>query len=223
MATCEAGELARLRQALYRVFATALLPPVAERLQALQEASQAFGGLACFAFYGAWQRLASGLQAPPPAAVLAEAYEGLFAASGAPCPLQASAYLAVPGEATGRLLAELLHRYAQLGLAPTAGSSADHAAVQLEAMAFLCQREAQAWEERDVAAARQALAEEAAFLGPYLLSWLPLWARRVQAAAGEGFYGRVAAAAEAFVIHEGDYLQLVQRQGAQHAHGSARL
>jgi len=215
--------LARLRQGLYRFFAAALLYPDETRLALLAEASRFLDreGLHAFSFYGPWAQLRKALEAlaNQTAANVAAEYVRLFIVSpdGALCPPQESFYLAGPGPATGLLLAQVELAYARMGIAPSADQQLlpDHASVELEAMAFLCAREAQARTEKAFGDVAKARVDQRAFLEQHLGRWFPAFARRVMTVGTGGFYGLVVAAADAFVEHDRDLLSLLTQRSEE--------
>jgi TorA maturation chaperone TorD len=64
----------------------------------------------------------------------------------------------------------------------------DHLAVELEFMAYLCQKAMAAMEAGDRAGAAAALRQQKEFLQKHLLVWVPAFCRDVQQAAETGFY-----------------------------------
>lgn len=199
--------LARLRQGLYRFVAAALLPPDQERIAALTSAIAIIETSAIdrFAFATWWRPLGVVLDGTPSIDGLEADYARLFEAgvSEPPCPLVESAYLPLR-RGPGTLLVDLDREYRRLGLAanPTVTLAADHAVIQLEAMAALCAREGEAIERDDLAEARRVLGEEERFLERHLARWFPPMARRGAIEAGGGFYGTLLTAARAFVHHD---------------------
>ncbi len=73
-------------------------------------------------------------------------------------------------------------------------------------MAHLCAAEAEAVEHGDDRRARQAAADQEAFLASHLGRWFPLFAASVAARAPDGFYRALVAAAAAFVDHDRDLI-----------------
>lgn len=109
-------------------------------------------------------------------------------------------------------LVEREYAAAGLSLSPSLKDLPDHAAVELEFMAYLCAQEASAWERESLTEGIRALELQVSFLERHLVRWLPLWATGVEALAGEGIYSQVAATAGAFVGQDGDLLKvLLQR------------
>lgn len=199
--------LARLRRGLYRFIAAGLLPPDQERMTAIAEAIAVIetSTIDGFAFATWWHPLATVLDDPPSIGVLEADYVRLFEAgvSEPPCPLVESAYLRLP-RGPGTFLVGLDREYRRFGLAanPLVSLPADHAVLQLEAMAALCALEDEATDRGDVAEARRVLGEEGRFLDRHLARWFPVMARRGAMAAGDGFYGTLLTAARAFVHHD---------------------
>jgi TorA maturation chaperone TorD len=94
-------------------------------------------------------------------------------------------------------------------LSPSLKELPDHAAVELEFMAFLCSREARTREEEALEEGLQVLEQQRAFLDQHLGRWFPAFARQVARAGGEGLYAVTAEAAHAFVHHDQDWVALI--------------
>ena len=216
------AEVTRLRQAAYRLLGALFLYPDEVRLAkwgAMAEAlTRESASLAAFPFFHPWQRLLTALQelAAGELGQLQETYVSLFMLhrDGALCLPYESFYRDPHGQAVGWVAAQLEREYAAAGLtlAPSLHDLPDHVAVELEFMAFLCDREAQAWEGEALTEGLQALREQRAFLKAHLGRWFPAFARQVMAADPLGLYAVAAEAAHAFVHHDRDWVTLlVQR------------
>jgi TorA maturation chaperone TorD len=68
----------------------------------------------------------------------------------------------------------------------------DHIAIELEFMAYLCQKAAKAIEAGDRAEATKAFQKQQEFLQKHLLVWVPTFCRDVQQATETGFYKGIA-------------------------------
>lgn len=228
-------ELARLRQGCYRLCGALWLYPDAERLAHLVAAARAWQGenafLAAFAFFGPWQRLLTALHGltEAEAAALAATYVRLFLVNpdGGLCQAHESFYLGARGSAAGWSAAQLEREYAAAGLqlAPALQELPDHAAVELEFMAFLCQQEARAWEEKAVTVGLQTLERQGAFLRQHLGRWFPAFARQVAAADAADLYAITANAVTAFLPHDQELVALLLEKvqaGADVLGGSTR-
>ena len=205
-------DLARFRQAGYRLFSAALLYPDEERFKTLGAVAQELEGrsrrLAEFAFFPQWSRFVRALVTcrDVRAADLEKSYVRLFVVSpDGRCPPYASHYLA-PG-APAQVMAEVEAEYARAGFSvpPSLGEPPDHVAVELEFMSLLCAEEAEAWNRRRLGAAVLRLDRETSFLGHHLSRWFPEFSGQV-AHDGCGFYALAADAARAFVIHDLDLI-----------------
>ena len=202
------GDLAELRQGLYRFFGGALLLPDGERRDTLPEAAALLDswGIDDFAFAGPWRELLDALSVAPPAQALEAEYLRLFMAGrdGALCPPSESQYVGAAGQAAASVVIELNREYAELGLAvaPQAPYAADHAATELEAMAALCHQEAHAWEEGTEGEAVRTLRRQWRFLDRHLARWLPRFAEELRRRSPTGFYPVLVDAASAFVRHD---------------------
>jgi TorA maturation chaperone TorD len=227
----ELRDLGVLRGEFYRLFATLLLYPRSDRFLDAWTLARALARrnhvLAAFAFYSHWGGLHAALEAlaqgraldgstlgPGGGAALEDEFTRLFLA-GSQAPPNESAY--APAHTTGWLLAELAREYAACGLVVVSpsGEGPDAAPVELEFMAYLCQREADAWARRAGGQARGVLTQEQHFLTRHLARWIPLFARRVAHATPEGFYARAADAVSVFVLHDRSLVEALCARLAQ--------
>jgi TorA maturation chaperone TorD len=205
-------EAAQLRHALYRFFAASFLYPQRDRLEHLEEAVEVLEActpwLCRFAFYEPWRRWAERFleQAEQPWG-LELAYMDLFGL----LPPQASVYLDPDGLMRGRLISELEALYRGMRLAPSGAYPVppDHLAVELEFMAFLCQREASIWQEGSLDL--HLLSLERSFLSRHLRRWLARFARDVRRQAPDNPYRDAVEAVEAFVVHDADWVAEILR------------
>ncbi|OGK85960.1 MAG: hypothetical protein A2050_00640 [Candidatus Rokubacteria bacterium GWA2_73_35] len=219
------ADLARCRQAAYRLLGEALRPPEPERLVTLRRVAEELrerpGPLAELAFFPHWLDLLRRLLQSTDGETgrLDETYVRLFVASPEGiCPQQASHYLA-PG-APAAVIADLEREYAAAGLVVSADATEppDHVGVTLDFMAHLCAEEAGAWRRRAHAKARAQLDLQARFLGRYLRPWLPGFARLVASRDGDGFYARISETAATLAAHDLDLVKvLAARVGEEEA------
>lgn len=208
-------ELARLRQAVYRVLGAVLLSPRAGGIVSLSGVAAALLResrlLDRFAFWGVWERLLSSLTecGETGGVELEVAYAATFAvvSDRTPCFPCESAYF--PPDVTGWVLAELDGEYGRAGckVAPAFGEPPDHVAVELDFMSFLCGQEAEAWRHKRRGAAVERLDREAGFLERHLGRWIPVLARRVADRGDSAFYALATDCARTFVAHD---LELVR-------------
>jgi len=207
----ELADLARFRQAAYRFFSTTLLYPDAERLRTVTTVAGELGNqtdfLATFSFFIQWRDLLErlrGLAGVRPASV-EEQYVYVFIANPdyAPCLPYESAYVD-SAAAPGWTAVEVERKYAAAGLslAPSLHEVPDHAAVELEFMAFLCDQESSAWKAQRLKEGIKALKQQATFLEQHLGRWFPAFARRVAAKDNGEIYAPLARTAEAFISHD---------------------
>jgi TorA maturation chaperone TorD len=207
------AELARFRQAAYRLFGEALRPPEPERVRALaavaSELDSGNGPLASLAFSPAWSRFLHAL-AEGGGRASEEAFVRLFVADvEGICPPAASHYLAP--EAPALVMAYVEREYALAGLSVAAGLAEppDHAAVELDFMSLLCGEEADAWSRQALEAGAQRFDREATFLDRHLCRWFPEFARRVANRDPRGFYALVTDTARAFLLHDLDLVTVL--------------
>ncbi len=203
------GEVAQLRQALYRFFGGGLLPPDRGRVEGLLAAADVLddAGVDDFAFAVPWRVFTAALDELPSLEDLDASYIRLFirGAGGGICPAVESEYTAPPGAGAALVAVELEREYRALNLelGPAVLHPADHAASELEAMAFLCHREAHAWEEDALSEVVEVRRAEWGFLHRHLARWFPIFARRLrETTPPAGFYVALVDAADAFVQHD---------------------
>ncbi|WP_448592853.1 TorD/DmsD family molecular chaperone [Thermoflexus hugenholtzii] len=206
------SEATRLRHALYRFFAASFLYPQRDRLEQLEEAVEVLEActpwLCRFAFYEPWRRWAERfLERAKQPWGLELAYTDLFGL----LPPQASVYLDPDGLMRGRLISELEAIYRGMGLAPSGACPMppDHLAVELEFMAFLCQREASVWQGGSLDL--HLLSLERWFLSRHLRRWLARFARDVRRQDPDNPYRDAVEAVEAFVVHDADWVAEILR------------
>ncbi|MFQ5860738.1 MAG: molecular chaperone, partial [Dehalococcoidia bacterium] len=134
--------------------------------------------------------------------------------AGIPCPIYESAYLGEDPSAKGWLLAQLEGEYAQVGLSPSPAlrEPPDHAAVELEFMAFLCSCEAEAWEEKDLPKALRECQRQRTFLERHLAWWFPQFACKVAATNRDSVFATAARATTAFLAHDSDLVDALLQQ-----------
>jgi TorA maturation chaperone TorD/Fe-S-cluster-containing hydrogenase component 2 len=118
-------------------------------------------------------------------------YARLFVGPGRPV---AHPYESVhrEGQVMGDCTLAVRQRYAAEGLAPPGRSLPDHVALELEFMAHLTHREAEARERGDEEEALVCLRQQEAFLGEHLGRWLPRFCQRVLAGEAHPFYANLA-------------------------------
>ncbi len=207
-------DLAGWRQMAYRLLSSMLLYPDEGRLKTIAtvaaELHKQNQTVVKFAFYSPWQRLLTSLVNLPDHPTLEEEYIRVFmhSSEGAPCLPYESVSVDPGGQSAGWILAVLEQEYAAAGLAlsPSQKELPDHVAVELEFMAFLCGREADAWNRQIVRDAVEALQRQQVFLERHLARWFPGWVRQVAIADSEGVYSIVAEAAWAIISHDRDLI-----------------
>jgi len=210
--------IAATRQALYRTFGRALLPPESGMTETLRAAADYLEArdLAWLAFYPHWLAFRVALLDAPTDEELATTYVRLFASGvdGALCPPTESWYKTdARSGGTAELVAAIEQDYRTLGFA-TIGTAEppDHAATQLEAMSALCRQEAEAWRIQHDADAASALERQDRFLRTHLATWFGDFAARVRRTDQNGWYCSVTEAVDAFVIQEVDLVRALRRQ-----------
>jgi TorA maturation chaperone TorD len=191
-----------------------MLPPDADRVEAVLAAADMLDGLGVddFAFAISWRAFTATLEELPPREELEAEYIRLFIpGAGGLCPALESEYSAPPGPGAALVAVELERQYRQLGLAlaPHLLHTADHAATELEAMAFLCHREAHAREEDALVEVVETLRAEWSFLDRHLARWFPRFAHRLRHTSPTGFFPALVDAADAFVRHDHEFVTIL--------------
>jgi TorA maturation chaperone TorD len=215
----EGEALALLRQGLYRILGTSLRYPEEALLGVLEDTADRLDvhQLARFAFHNQWVHLRDTLRGRPVPKDLQAEHVRLFSPgpSGALCPPHESAYLDVVIQPASFILA-LEQEYRRLGLSISSAyrDLPDHVTAEMEAMAQLCGMEAEAWKGRLVDSARRTLESQGGFLQRHLGRWIPRFSERIRQHAGAAVYAAVADAADAFVLHDRDLVQLLTREVA---------
>jgi len=214
----EWGDVARLRQGLYRFYAAGLLPPDDDRMESLEAGAALLDemGIEQFAFAAQWWELLAVLEERETVAELRGEYVRLFASGtdGGLCPPMESFYVtSVESGGQATLVSMVEREYREMGLAmgSEARQAPDHAAVELEAMAMLAAEEAALWRSRESdAALARVLNRQRSFIGRRLAQWFPAFQRRV-AVSSDGFYPALVGACGAFLYHDGQYVELLLR------------
>jgi TorA maturation chaperone TorD len=216
------ADVARLRQAAYRLFGGALLHPDEKRLATLSAGARELEGQSEpfreFAFFSQWQGFLRSLTEwkGPGTAHLEEAYLDLFILNQ-DVPLCESGFVAPGAPALTMAALEEEYRRAGLSLDASFTEPPDHAAVELEFMGFLCAEEAQAWAKRSLKDAVERLEMEAGFFNRHISRWFPVFAEQVASRARDGFYSSLATAAHAFVEHDHALVSALLAQYQQEA------
>jgi TorA maturation chaperone TorD len=217
MGDWEGEALALLRQGLYRFLGASFRYPEEEPFAVLADTASRFDAhqLAPFAFHNRWLPFQNALQDQPALERLQREHVRLFSPGpgGALCSPHESAYLDVEVQAALFILG-LEQEYRRLGLSVSGAyrDLPDHVMAEAEAMALLCGLEADAWEGGRVEAARHILRDQRDFLHHHLGRWLPRFSEGIREHTEVPFYTVLADAADAFVLHDLDLVQLLTRE-----------
>jgi TorA maturation chaperone TorD/Pyruvate/2-oxoacid:ferredoxin oxidoreductase delta subunit len=130
---------------------------------------------------------------------LEQEYTRLFVGPGPPV---AHPYESVyrEGRTMGRSTLDVRRQLVEEGVAPEGRTLPDHIGIELAFMAHLADREALAWETRDLDTGRAYVDRQVAFLRDHLLAWLPQFCRRLLAGRPHAHYASLARYAESFVM-----------------------
>jgi TorA maturation chaperone TorD len=215
-------EFARFRQGMYRAFSAAFLPPQPERLVDLIGGAEVLEtmGLPYFAFYHEWVPWREALFDIDDVIVIDIEYVRMFATgvAGAVSPPTESFYIADPirGE-VGEVLAALQGVYNRYRLEPTdtVADTLDHVSIELEIMAALCAREAEARSDENERRLELTLANQVEFLRSHLGAWLPRFVERIASVETAPFYATLGPAVASFVHHDTGVVRLLSQSAAQ--------
>lgn len=204
-------ERANARRDIYRLLALAFLPPKEGFFETLRNGRapdrlrDATRLLCLFPLQATLRRFEAevrqGTSEPAGEHSLALEYTRLFVGPGPlPAPPYASVYSDPQERVMGEAALEALRHYQAAGLflSPETRELPDHAALELEFLATLCEEEATAWGRDDPAAAQDFLAKEAEFLGQHFLRWIPRFSARLAASARCELYAILADLIENF-------------------------
>jgi TorA maturation chaperone TorD len=202
-------ELARFRQGMYKIFSSAFLPPIPERLGDLVAGAVVLEsmGLPYLAFYREWLPWRLALDSVRDVIEVEVEYVRMFATgvAGAASPPTESSYMADPirGE-VGELLATLRGTYNDYRLEPTGAvaDTLDHISIELEVMSALCAREAEARGSENDRRMIITLENQRSFLENHLMIWLPEFVERIEASETVPFYSTLGPAVASFTHHD---------------------
>jgi TorA maturation chaperone TorD len=194
-----------MRFAFYRFFASLHLYPDRDRLASLQNAAlqlQGDGSLSLSTQFSALNEFIGGLHAGSIDQV-EEEYVGLFTVNPFAPPYE-SYYQDPEGFVRSWVIIQLENEYAGAGLniSRTFKEPADHVAIELEFMAFLCSQEAKGREIGNENNIRSSLDRQNRFLGSHLGKWYSRFAHAVNEAPTDGLYNHTVEATNAFLSSE---------------------
>ena len=211
-------DIARTRQGLYRFLGGALLSPTREHFRLLSDAVVVLAerDLDRFAFSPSWHRLRGHFPIDVRGSRLDIDYVRLFASgrSGALAPPTES-YYRVPAKGGGiaEFVAAIQREYRSMGVASIGfGEAPDHVSTEMELMAHLCDLEANNWAGGQTSMVDETLGLQHRFLAQHLRVWIPQFRRRVRDAPPSPFYVDLVDALHAFVVHDADYVPLLQKE-----------
>ncbi len=201
-------EILFLRQIRYRLFAGLFLYPEYNRLAELQEAASALlaGEIEHeYPFSASLESLLKQLAETDlkDSRTIINEYNRLFLIRPK-APPHETVYTNPEGQLRGMLTAQLEERYLEAGLviSPELNELPDHISVELEFMAFLCMKEAEARlaNENNVAIHFRALQES--FMRQHLVRWFPKFAQRIKESEPGSIYHFLLPAVYSYLRHE---------------------
>ncbi len=201
-------DIATTRALAYRIMSACLLPPDDERISSLTAAIPTMEAIAIevggLTVLPPWERLVAAVRDASPEQWLVE-YTSMFLSGsisrGVP-PYESSYVVPVGDMHAPAISAEVEVAYRSAGLVlggRFTGEFPDHIATELDFMAVLCDREADADNEEE---ARNWRAIQSTFLREHPARWFGAFARRVAASAPNGVCACASDAAQAFVEHD---------------------
>lgn len=201
-------QVARGRRDVYRWLAACFYPPDADLAHALNAGHLVEEILLATTWLGQDRRkfLAQLNQLRDGASIalsdLENEHQRLFGKSVERVPMRESAYRWRPVSAVcdtaDEVTRALRQHYEQFGVTPVENQE-DALPVELEFMAFLCEREAHEWAQNAAESARQLRLHERAFLDDHLGRWFPEFCRRVADRAPQPFYAALVALGDAWL------------------------
>jgi len=206
------SDVAWMRHNLYFLLSGLLLPPAPEILAAAAVVARELRPAPWAPRMAFWQAADTVLKRvegsnAPMAAQLRESYRQLFVGNGASptVSLCESGYLTSTASPGLQCDPPLEGEYAGAGLSvSTQVGAADHAAVELEFLAYLCSREAEAWERHALGEALSSLRRQQRFLDQHPGRWIPTLAG-VLGSRPTCFYTDVIRAVRGLVAHDADF------------------
>jgi TorA maturation chaperone TorD len=204
----EKEALLPLRQMAYRLFASLFLYPDRERMENLQFTADALLASRFWQGYPYSAALESllnqlieiDLENERP---IINEYNRLFLIRPK-APPHETIYTDAEGQMRGMLTARLEEKYLEAGLAisPDLNELPDHISVELEFMAYLCMKEAEARQANDEDEAIRLRALQRSFVGQHLARWFPNFAQRIEESEPRSIYQFSLPAVYSFLWHE---------------------
>jgi len=212
------ADLARFRERSYRLLSQSFLHPDDGIVQTVRELAGELGEERAIqdelAISAEFRHLCSTWRDidEPAVKLIQTRYVSLFSAATAgrlPCPPYESTYMAARGASEAIVLASVERDYATAGLygTSTKKQAPDHISMEMEFLAILCGREAEAWEAEKTPQGIGLLEKQSKFIETHLGLWLRAFAYDVRKADEGGLYADAAAATLAFVTHDRDLVE----------------
>lgn len=134
-----------------------------------------------------------------------------------PCPPYESYYMTEGSHMAGWVMSQVERSYAAGGFTMTDTAKKelpDHIGHELQFMSLLCGRETEARDDSDLEQAAGFLRLQRMFLHQHLLSWIPRLTHKLRLVADErSLYHQLAEATNAFVVHDGDFVEAMAEAG----------
>lgn len=202
------GENLFLRQIGYRLFAGLFLYPEHNRLAELQEAASALlaGEIGQgHPFSASLESLLKQLTETDlkDSRTIINEYNRLFLIRPK-APPHETVYTNPEGQLRGMLTVQLEERYLEAGLviSPELNELPDHISVELEFMAFLCMKEADARLANEDSVANHFRALQESFMRQHLVRWFPKFAQRIKESEPGSIYHFLLPAVYSYLQHE---------------------
>jgi TorA maturation chaperone TorD len=203
-----------LRQVAYRLFASLFLYPEYNRLAELQDAASTLLSSGNGEWYPFSETLNSLLIQLVEADLenersIINEYNRLFQIRPK-APPHETFYTNAEGQLRGLLTAQLEEKYLLTGLeiSPELNELPDHISVELEFMAYLCMKEAEAIQTHDEVEANRLRDKQISFMRQHLARWFPKFAQRINEAEPVMIYQYLLPAVYGFLRYELDELGL---------------
>jgi len=199
-----------LRQICYRLFSSLFLYPERRRLVEIQDAASFLTGEGKL-FSDEMEyliRQLADIDLNNERSIINE-YNRLFLIKPKAPPYE-TFYTDAEGQLRGLLTAKLEEKYLNAGLAisPELNELPDHISVELEFMAYLCMKEAEACQNTDDIETARFRAQQISFMGQHLARWFPRFSQRIKESEPRSIYQNMLPAAYGFLRYELDELVL---------------
>lgn len=194
---------AKARAEVYRLLSQAFYDPkILDNAFALK-LEEAFQALGIYLFKEALEALKLGIESINTTELSVEYCKLFFGPAKLLAPPYESVYL--EGRVMGESTVDVVKSYEKAGISISQNfkNLPDHAAAELEFMYYLCSKELEAWEKKDIHGVFHYLVLQKSFLKEHLMKWIPQFCELIKKNASSEFYRSLAKIAEGYINIEG--------------------